>query len=89
MDVEKLITHLRYGTSYHGDVQRDTLDALERLGEAEALQEEAASLPTLDEAIELVAELPGIQDDFLATIDDISEQLCAVRDAIEELRGAS
>lgn len=91
MDVEKLITHLRYGTTYHGDVQRDTLDALERLGEVEALQEEAASLPTLDEAIELVAELPSIQDedDFLATIDDIGEQLCAVRDAIEELRGVA
>lgn len=86
MDVEKLITHLRYGTPYHGDVQRDTLDALERLGEA--LQEGAASLPTLDDVIELVAALPSIQDedDFLATIDDNSEQLCAVRDVIEGLR---
>lgn len=92
MDVDSLITHLRYGTPYHGDVQRDTLDALERLGEAEAryeaLQERVAELPELDDTIELVAELPSIQDedDFLATIDDISEQLCAARDAIEELR---
>lgn len=44
----------------------------------------------LEDVIELVAALPGIkdEDDFLATIDDVSEQLCAVRDAIEELRGA-
>lgn len=39
MDVEKLITHLRYGTPYHGDVQRDTLDALERVAACEALEE--------------------------------------------------
>lgn len=92
MDVEKLITHLRYDTPYHGDVQRDTLDALERLGEAEAryeaLQDGVAGLLAFDDTIELVAALPSIQDedDFLATIDDVSEQLCAVRDAIEELR---
>lgn len=42
----------------------------------------------LDEAIELVVAPPGIRDegDFLATIDDIGKQLCAVRDAIKELR---
>lgn len=39
MDVDKLITHLRYGTPYHGDVQRDTLDALGRLATCEALEE--------------------------------------------------
>lgn len=38
MDVDKLITHLRYGTPYHGDVQRDTLDALERLEACEELE---------------------------------------------------
>lgn len=45
----------------------------------------------LDDVIELVAELPSIrdEDDFLATIDDIGEQLFAVRDAIEELRGVA
>lgn len=32
----RLIDHLRYGTLYQGDVTRDTLDALERLAEAEA-----------------------------------------------------
>lgn len=39
MDVDKLITHLRYGSPYHGDVRRDTLDALERLAACEALEE--------------------------------------------------
>lgn len=32
----RLIDHLRYGTPYQGDATRDTLDALERLAEAEA-----------------------------------------------------
>lgn len=94
MDVEKLITHLRYGTPYHGDVQRDTLDALERLGEAEAryeaLQESVAELPELDDLIGAVDHLRVYvaedDTDHGEAIDDVSEKLCAVRDAIEELR---
>lgn len=97
MDVDKLIDHLRYGTPYHGDVQRDTLDALERLGEAEAryeaLQERVAELPALDELLDgaehLRAYVADDDTDHSGAIDDVSEQLCAVRDAIEELRGVA
>lgn len=93
-DVDALITHLRYGTPYHGDVQRDTLDALERLGETEAryeaLQECVADVPDLQKLIDSAAQLRVYvtedDPDHVEAIDDISEQLCAVRDAIEELK---
>lgn len=60
MDVERLITHLRYGTPYHGDVQRDTLDALERLGEAEALAD--VRTESLEEALTQFPEEDFLQD---------------------------
>lgn len=96
MTLDALITHLRYGTPYHGDVLRDTLDALERLGEAEAryeaLQERVSELPNLQELIDGVEHLrvyvADDDADHSDDIDDVSAQLFAVRDAIGELRGA-
>lgn len=72
MDVEKLITHLRYSTPYSGDVQRDTLDALERLSEAEAVEYEMTAVIN-----STIAELETLTDgdDVRAAIDDIIEQL--------------
>lgn len=60
MDVEKLITHLRYSTPYHGDVQRDTIDALERMNEAEALAE--VRTESLEEALTQFPEEDFLQD---------------------------
>lgn len=35
VDINRLIDHLKYGFPYWGDVQRDTIDALERIQELE------------------------------------------------------
>lgn len=60
MDVDALITHLRYGTPYSGDALRDTLDALERLSEAEDLAD--VRTESLEEALTQFPEEDFLQD---------------------------
>lgn len=94
MDVEKLITHLRYGTPYHGDATRDTLDALERLGEAEALAD--VRTESLEEALTQFPEEDFLQDaisdltaakgmlkaDMVEAIEHVAEELKRIQSEV-------
>lgn len=69
-DLEKLIEFHRYPVEtciyYHGDIQRDTIDALESLNQAEMkvsmIDEALAQLPEEDELAEILDSLTDALD---------------------------
>lgn len=84
MELDALITHLRYGTPYQGDVQRDTLDALELLSEAEArataAEDENATLTArVEELVEAHDELRDALTDAEKEIEELQEQVAELR----------
>lgn len=86
MTLDALITHLRYGTPYSGDAPRDTLDALDRLSEAEAL----AAVRTEDENATLTArveELVEAHDELRDALTDAEKEIEELQEQVAELRG--
>lgn len=84
MTLDALITHLRYGTPYSGDAQRDTLDALDRLSEAEArataAEDENATLTArVEELVEAHDELRDALTDAEKEIEELQEQVAELR----------
>lgn len=84
MTLDALITHLRYGTPYSDDAQRDTLDALERLSEAEArataAEDENSTLTArVEELVEAHDELRDALTDAEKEIEELQEQVAELR----------
>lgn len=85
MELDALITHLRYDTPYSGDARRDTLDALDRLSEAEArataAEDENATLTAR------VEELVEAHDELRDALTDAEKEIEALQEQVAELRG--